>query len=129
VNFYEGPPFKLKKMNNKNHTNYVTSVKYSPDGEHFISVGYDKKVVLYDGKESSSEIIADDKTEGNHKSSICAVYWLNNKGVSALRVELSRRPNAQLNRMTRTMHNMQIAVVKGGLAIERFMTAKTCTDS
>ena len=78
VNYYEGPPFKLKKMN-KVHNNYATSVKFSPDGENFISVGYDKKVVLFDAKESNSEVIADDKKEGSHKSAIVGVHWLNNK--------------------------------------------------
>ena len=78
VNFYEGPPFKLKKMN-KVHNNYATSVKFSPDGEYFISVGYDKKLVLFDTKECNSEIIADDKKEGSHKSAIIGVHWLNNK--------------------------------------------------
>ena len=78
VNFYEGPPFKLKKIN-KIHNNYATSVKFSPEGDHFISVGYDKKIVLYDFKESNGEIIADEKTEGSHKSAICCVNWLNSK--------------------------------------------------
>ena len=78
VNFYEGPPFKLKKIN-KLHTNYATSVKFSPDGEHFVSVGYDKKVVLYDSKESNSELIADEKKEGNHKGAITGLYWLSSK--------------------------------------------------
>ncbi len=64
---------------NKVHNNYATSVRFSPDGEYFISVGYDKKVVLFDAKESNSEVIADDKKEGSHKSAIVGVHWLNNK--------------------------------------------------
>lgn len=45
---YEGPPFKLGHMN-KVHTNFVNCVRYSPNGQHAISVGTDKKIQLYDG--------------------------------------------------------------------------------
>ena len=33
------------------HTNYVNCVRYSPDGSVFCSVGSDKKIILYEGKE------------------------------------------------------------------------------
>ncbi len=76
VNFYEGPPFKFKKSN-KIHTNFVTQVKYSPDYTKFVSVGFDKKVILYDGKSGDVlETIGDETTENNHKSAIISVVWL-----------------------------------------------------
>ena len=50
VNFYEGTPFKFKKMHTE-HNNFVTRVKFSTDNAHFVSVGFEKKIVLYESKE------------------------------------------------------------------------------
>jgi WD repeat-containing protein 1 (actin-interacting protein 1) len=46
--FYAGPPFKLAHSNAE-HTNFVTCVRYSPDGNRVASVSSDKKIQLYDG--------------------------------------------------------------------------------
>lgn len=47
--FYEGPPFKFKTTY-KDHTNFVNSVRYAPDGSVFITGGADCKAFVYDGK-------------------------------------------------------------------------------
>lgn len=78
VNFYEGYPSKFKKMN-KEHNNFVTGVKFSADGNHFVSVGFDKKIVLYDGK--SGDVLftlADGKGDDQHKMAIIGVCWIDN---------------------------------------------------
>lgn len=81
VNFYEGPPFKFKKSN-KNHTNFVTGVKYCPDLSLFVSVGFDKRIIIYDGKTGDVvDTLADDKTENNHTSAIITVTWLDNNTI------------------------------------------------
>jgi WD40 repeat protein len=41
--FYAGPPFRLDHSN-RCHTNFVNCVRFSPDGNHAVSVGADKKV-------------------------------------------------------------------------------------
>jgi WD40 repeat protein len=46
---YSGPPFKFETYEKK-HTNYVNCVRYSPDGAFYVSVGSDKKVLVFDGK-------------------------------------------------------------------------------
>ena len=46
--FYAGPPFKLAHSNSE-HTNFVTCVRYSPDGSRIVSVASDKKIQFYDG--------------------------------------------------------------------------------
>lgn len=54
VCFHEGPPFKFVKSMN-NHTNFVNSVRYSPDGETLASGGSDSKIHLYEGKTGEYE--------------------------------------------------------------------------
>ena len=73
--FYHGAPFKFNGIPGRgNHTNYVYGVAFSPDGNHLVSVGGDKKIYLYDGKtgDVKSEIV--DTAEG-HKGSIFGVSW------------------------------------------------------
>ena len=76
VNFYEGPPFKFKKMN-KDHSNFVAGLKFSPDGNMFVSVGWDKKVFIYDSK-TSDLLHSPNDWEGIHTSAIISVTWLDN---------------------------------------------------
>lgn len=72
VNFYEGPPFKFKQSH-RDHSNFANCVRYSPDGNKFISVSSDKKGIIYDGK--SGEKIGELSSEDGHKGSIYAVSW------------------------------------------------------
>jgi WD repeat-containing protein 1 (actin-interacting protein 1) len=76
VNFYEGVPYKIAKIN-KEHTNFVTGVKFSPDGSQFVSVGFDKKINIYDGVEGNFLYnLAMDKSTGNHTMAIIGVCWI-----------------------------------------------------
>lgn len=72
--FYHGTPFKFQHSLTGNHTNFVQGVAFSPDGEHFVSVGTDRKIFLYDGKtgELKSEIAYDG---AGHKGGIYSVSW------------------------------------------------------
>jgi WD40 repeat protein len=82
VNFYEAYPCKLKKMN-REHTNFVTGVRFSPDGNLVVSVAFDKKIVVYDGKTGEvSYILSEDKAEGNHRMAIIGVCWLDNTTIA-----------------------------------------------
>ncbi|XP_058091558.1 actin-interacting protein 1-2 [Magnolia sinica] len=72
VNFYEGPPFKFK-LSQREHSNFVNCVRFSPDGTKFITVSSDKKGILYDGK--TAEKIGELSMEDGHKGSIYAVSW------------------------------------------------------
>ncbi|CAI9738774.1 actin-interacting protein 1 isoform X2 [Octopus vulgaris] len=49
----EGPPFKFTKKIDA-HTNFVNCIRYSPNGEKFISGGADGKAFVYDGKNGES---------------------------------------------------------------------------
>jgi WD40 repeat protein len=68
VNVYEGPPFKFVK-GAQEHSRYPNCVRYSPDGEQFISVGSDSKIVVWDAKSGDKVKVIESKSDG-HKGSI-----------------------------------------------------------
>lgn len=73
--FYHGAPFKFNGIPGRgSHTNFVYGVAFSPDGNHLVSVGGDRKIWLYDGKtgEVKGQIGAG---EDGHKGSIFGVSW------------------------------------------------------
>ncbi|EKD13774.1 uncharacterized protein L3040_005609 [Drepanopeziza brunnea f. sp. 'multigermtubi'] len=72
--FLHGAPFKYANKLGGLHKGYVYGVGFSPDGNHLVSVGADRRIQLYDGKtgEATSQI-----GEGEHKGSIFAVSWAN----------------------------------------------------
>ncbi|GMM28519.1 Aip1 protein [Martiniozyma asiatica (nom. inval.)] len=51
VVFFQGPPFKFVKSEKVVHNNFVKGVKFSKNGKYFVSVGADRVVGLFDGKE------------------------------------------------------------------------------
>ena len=82
VNFYEGVPFKYVHMQKEHSGNFVTFVKFSPDSSKFVSVGFDKKIVVYDGANGQIiDTIAKEKSEGNHTMAIIAFCWLDNERI------------------------------------------------
>lgn len=58
---------------NREHSNFVNCVRYSPDGSKFITVSSDKKGIIYDGK--TCEKLGELSSEDGHKGSIYAVSW------------------------------------------------------
>eukprot|EP00475_Leptophrys_vorax_P042069 TRINITY_DN79392_c0_g1_i1.p1 TRINITY_DN79392_c0_g1~~TRINITY_DN79392_c0_g1_i1.p1 ORF type:complete len:610 (-),score=143.91 TRINITY_DN79392_c0_g1_i1:33-1862(-) len=72
VNFFTGPPFKLEDSK-RNHTRYPNQVAFSKDGASFISVGADKKIVLYEGK--TGEVIKEIEDPEGHSGGIIAFAW------------------------------------------------------
>jgi len=57
----------------RDHSNFVNCVRYSPDGNRFITVSSDKKGLIYDGK--TGEKIGELSVEDGHKGTIYAVSW------------------------------------------------------
>lgn len=73
--FYHGAPFKFNGIPGRGtHTNFVYGVGFSPDGSHLVSVGGDRKILLYDGKTGEIKSEITDTSEG-HKGSIFGVSW------------------------------------------------------
>ncbi|KAJ9109115.1 hypothetical protein QFC21_000443 [Naganishia friedmannii] len=80
--FFHGVPFKNDKII-RTHSNFVQDVRFSHSGDHFASVGSDRKLFLYDGKtgETLSEIDA-------HNGSIMACSWSpDSKSLSTVSVD------------------------------------------
>ncbi|KAG6919841.1 hypothetical protein DXG01_000346 [Tephrocybe rancida] len=69
--FHQGAPYKYDRTI-KTHTKFVQDVQYAASGDHFVSVGSDAKVFLYDGK--TGDTIAD-LTATPHTGSIMAASW------------------------------------------------------
>ncbi|KAK6185852.1 hypothetical protein SNE40_007998 [Patella caerulea] len=71
VGYFEGPPFKVKQFISE-HTNFVNTVRYSPDGEVFASGGADAMIYIYKG--STGEKIAQ-LGEKAHKAGVYALCF------------------------------------------------------
>ncbi|GLB42129.1 putative WD domain, G-beta repeat [Lyophyllum shimeji] len=69
--FHQGVPFKYDKTI-KTHTKFVQDVQYAPSGDHFVSVGSDAKIFLYDGKTGDT---VSEFTANPHTGSIMASSW------------------------------------------------------
>ncbi|KAJ3110660.1 hypothetical protein HK100_002959 [Physocladia obscura] len=73
VNFYPGVPFKFEKSLTE-HSRFVQCVRYSPNGDYFVSAGMDAKLFLYDGKTGNliSELTGD---KNGHTGGIFSISW------------------------------------------------------
>eukprot|EP01105_Mastigella_eilhardi_P023890 TRINITY_DN6102_c0_g1_i1.p1 TRINITY_DN6102_c0_g1~~TRINITY_DN6102_c0_g1_i1.p1 ORF type:complete len:601 (-),score=195.13 TRINITY_DN6102_c0_g1_i1:159-1961(-) len=69
VNYFEGPPFKFKSSY-KGHSRFVNCVRFSPDGNKFVSCSSDKKICVFDGK--TGEKVAEAEA---HKGGVYGVAW------------------------------------------------------
>ncbi|XKL59558.1 hypothetical protein PGB90_000574 [Kerria lacca] len=68
---FEGPPFKFK-MTKQEHSRFVQAVKYSPNGSHFASAGFDGKVFLFDG--TSSDLVCEIGSPA-HTGGVYGIAW------------------------------------------------------
>ncbi|KAK2750653.1 WD40 repeat-like protein [Myotisia sp. PD_48] len=70
--FYHGAPFKFNTSVRNKHTNFIYGVDFSPNGEHLLTAGADKRIWIYDGKtgEAKGQI-----GDGEHKGSIFSMAW------------------------------------------------------
>ncbi|KAI8923046.1 quinon protein alcohol dehydrogenase-like superfamily [Entophlyctis helioformis] len=73
VNFYHGVPFKFNKSLT-NHSRFVQCVRYSPNGDFFVSTGSDGKVFIYDGK-TGDNIAELSAAQNSHSGGVYSVSW------------------------------------------------------
>uniref|UniRef100_A0AAQ4QDI1 WD repeat domain 1 n=1 Tax=Gasterosteus aculeatus aculeatus TaxID=481459 RepID=A0AAQ4QDI1_GASAC len=70
--FFKGPPFKFE-FTLHDHNQFVNCVRFSPDGNRFVTAGADGQLFLHDGKEGT--LISTLGGEKAHKGGIYAVSW------------------------------------------------------
>ncbi|OLL24980.1 putative WD repeat-containing protein [Neolecta irregularis DAH-3] len=70
--FYHGVPYRYNTTISV-HSNFVHDVRFSPDGETFITVGADAKVFLHNG--NTGETITELRSAEGHRGSIFSVSW------------------------------------------------------
>uniref|UniRef100_A0A1B6DMK2 Actin-interacting protein 1 n=1 Tax=Clastoptera arizonana TaxID=38151 RepID=A0A1B6DMK2_9HEMI len=71
IGVFEGPPFKFK-MTKQDHSRFVQAVRYSANGSHFASAGFDGKVFIYDG--TTAELVGEVGSPA-HKGGVYGVAW------------------------------------------------------
>ena len=90
VNFYEGVPFKYKCEFKEHLGKFVSDIQCSPNGEKFVSVGFDKKVVLYDSKEGTILDQFDaSKVENGHKMAIISCAFIDDEKLATCSIDRS----------------------------------------
>ena len=72
VALHQGPPFKFQKRL-ADHSRFVNDIRYSPSGDHFVSVGSDGTGFIYDGKDG--EKIGELGSDNKHSGTIYGVSW------------------------------------------------------
>ncbi|KAK3553077.1 hypothetical protein QTP86_031163 [Hemibagrus guttatus] len=70
--FFEGPPFKFK-CTISDHSRFVNCVRFSPDGNRYVSAGADGQIFIYDGK--TAEKLGSLGGDKAHEGGIYAVSW------------------------------------------------------
>lgn len=74
VIFHQGPPFKMQSIF-REHTRYPNCVRYSPNGNFFITVGADRQIFLFDGKEGTKLKEFGTVDPNGHSASILSLSW------------------------------------------------------
>ena len=90
VNFYEGVPFKHKCEFKEHLGKFVSDIQCSPNGEQFVSVGFDKKIVIYDAKEGKILDQFDaSKVDNGHKMAIISCAFLDDDKLATCSIDRS----------------------------------------
>lgn len=79
VVFYQGPPFKFTASDRTHHDQgkFIRDVQFSPSGEYAVTVGYDRKIVCFDGKTGEFIKYIEDQESGEKvEGGIFAISWI-----------------------------------------------------
>ena len=90
VNFYEGVPFKHKCEFKEHLGKFVSDIQCSPEGERFVSVGFDKKIIIYDAKEGTILDQFDaSKVDNGHKMAIISCAFIDEDKLATCSIDRS----------------------------------------
>ena len=78
--FFDGPPFKLVS-NKKEHSNFVSCIRYNLDCTQFASTGFDKKINIWDTATNEILYTIESTVENAHTASIIALLWIDNNTI------------------------------------------------
>lgn len=88
--FFTGPPFKFQSESKEHLGKFVTSIQCSPDGTRFVSVGFDKKIVIYNANEGTIIDKFDASTVPNgHKMAIIQCCFIDNDRLATCSIDRS----------------------------------------
>ena len=74
VGFFHGAPYKFN-TSLRRHARFVYGAEFSPDGSLLVTVGADKRIVLWDGKTGEFKQEIGTTGGGGHTGSILGVGW------------------------------------------------------
>jgi WD40 repeat protein len=78
--FFDGPPFKLVS-NKKEHSNFVSCIRYNLDSTQFASTGFDKKINIWDVASNEVLYSIESTVENGHTASIISLLWIDNNTI------------------------------------------------
>ena len=88
VNFYEGLPFKYKCEFKEHFGKFVSDIQCSPNGDKFLSVSFDKKIVIYDAKEGTIiDQFDTSKVDNGHKMAIIACAFIDDDKLATCSID------------------------------------------
>lgn len=82
----EGPPFRYLSTK-KEHSNFVTCIKFSPDYTQYATVGFDKKINIWDAAENQILFSFDTSTPNMHTASIIYAVWIDKNTLATTSVD------------------------------------------
>jgi len=83
---HEGPPFKFQALK-KEHSNFVSCIKFNPDYTQFASVGFDKKINIWDAVNNTVLYTIDSSNSEMHAGSIIYLVWLDHNTIATISVD------------------------------------------
>jgi WD40 repeat protein len=76
--FFDGPPFKLVSSK-KEHSNFVSCIRFNSDSSQFASTGFDKKINIWNTATNEILFTIDSTVENGHTASILSLIWIDDK--------------------------------------------------
>ena len=85
--YHDGLPFKLTGTI-KEHSNFVSCLKYNFDYSQYASAGFDKKIQIFDALTNTVlYVLCDANSEGVHNGAIIQLIWIDNDTIATTSID------------------------------------------